>query len=82
MACGIPAVMSSVGVNPEIITDKINGRLAADEEDWYNILSELIENSALQKSLGEAGRKHVQEFYSVEALKDRYLNLFRELTDS
>ncbi len=77
MACGIPTIMSKVGVNKLIIEDGINGYLAMTEADWFQILCLLIEDKALRLSIGEMGRKTVLEKYSVEKYKQKYLEIFQ-----
>lgn len=77
MACGIPAVMSPVGVNKEIIRDGVNGFLAGSDKVWVERLSELIESEELRRSLGDAGRKTVEERYSVRSQQERYLTVLR-----
>jgi glycosyltransferase involved in cell wall biosynthesis len=79
MACGIPTVMSAVGVNSEIIEHGVNGFLVKTETDWINYLSQLIESGNLRTKLGEAGRKTVEAKYSVEANSKFYLKAFREM---
>jgi|APLak6261662433_1056034.scaffolds.fasta_scaffold00086_14 glycosyltransferase involved in cell wall biosynthesis len=79
MSLGIPTVMSPVGVNTEIIQDGKNGFLANNESEWIDKLSKLIESKALCKELGLAGRHTIIEKYSVEANKQKYLNLFSNL---
>jgi glycosyltransferase involved in cell wall biosynthesis len=82
MALGIPTIMSPVGVNTEIIQDGENGFLAKNEEEWIEKLSLLIENKALRKTIGDQGRKTVVEKYSVDAVKEIYLNCFNDLVRS
>lgn len=79
MSLGIPAVMSPVGVNSDIVTDGENGMLAGNTEEWAEKLSLLIEDSELRKKLGEAGRETVEAHYSVNAWKEKYLALFKSL---
>jgi len=79
MALSIPAVMSPVGVNTEIITDGENGYLAGSEAEWVEKLSLLIESPELRKKIGEHGRKTVAEKYSFNVWKDEYVRLFEEL---
>jgi len=79
MALGIPAVMSPVGVNTEIIEDGVNGFLAGTEEEWVEKLSRLVEDPALREQLGAAGRKTVVERYSVFSQRERYLEVFCSL---
>lgn len=80
MALEIPTLMSPVGVNTEIIQPGINGYLPATENEWVDILSELIENKVLRESIGKAGRQTVIEKYSVAAWKEKYLENFNKLT--
>jgi len=79
MALGIPTIMSPVGVNTEIIQDGKNGFLACSEDEWLDRLSMLIESKELREQIGKAGRNTVIEKYSVEANKQKYLNLFSNL---
>lgn len=81
MAMGIATLMSPVGVNTEIIQPGVNGFLPRDEEEWVHYLSLLIEDAELRKRLGEAGRRTVEEKYSVRAWRDHYLNHFNQLTN-
>jgi glycosyltransferase involved in cell wall biosynthesis len=79
MAMEIPAVLSPVGVNKEIIEDGKNGFLANDEESWFRILSLLIESHELRENLGKEGRKTIIERYSVSAWKEKYVEYFNEV---
>ncbi len=79
MAMGVPAVMSPVGVNTEIIQDGENGFLAATIEEWVEKLSMLIEDPQLRQRLGQKGRQTVEERYSVRAWRDTYLYYFNKL---
>lgn len=76
MALEIPTVMSPVGVNADIITDGENGYLASSTDEWVEKLTTLIENKELRERIGKAGKKTVQEFYSVEANKNKWLQAF------
>jgi glycosyltransferase involved in cell wall biosynthesis len=76
MSLGIPAVVSPVGVNTEIVEDGINGFLCVPESDWKKRLEELIQNSSLRSDLGLAARKKIKEKYSVEATATMFLELF------
>lgn len=76
MGLGIPTIMSPVGVNAEIIEDGINGYLADNEDEWVRKLEKLVEFPEFRKRLGDAGRETVVERYSVEANKEKYLQLF------
>lgn len=77
MALEIPAVMSPVGVNSDIVTDGVNGFLAGSPEDWKSKLSLLLGDRELRKKIGKAGRERIESAYSVNANKYKYLDLFR-----
>ena len=79
MSVNKPAVMASVGMNTEIVKDGINGFLADSEEEWYSVLSNLIEDQSLRERIGDAGRKTVEESYSMDSQKDKYLKLYLSL---
>jgi glycosyltransferase involved in cell wall biosynthesis len=80
MALGVPTIMSPVGVNSEIIQDGENGFLADSDEEWVNKLSLLIESFELRKKIGDAGRKTVEEKYSIHVNGKLYLQYFDQLT--
>ena len=79
MALAIPTVMSPVGVNSKIITDGQNGLLAASKDEWLDKLTQLVESPELRRRLGSAGRQTVEQEYSVESQKRRYLSYLQEL---
>ncbi|WP_421763194.1 glycosyltransferase family 4 protein [Ekhidna sp.] len=77
MALGIPTIMSPVGVNADIISDGNNGYLASSTDEWVEKLSILIEDQVLREKVGKAGKKTVEEAYSVEANKEKWLRAFQ-----
>jgi glycosyltransferase involved in cell wall biosynthesis len=79
MACGVPTVMSPVGVNSSIIAHGENGFLASTTDEWIARLSELIEEPALREKLGRAGRETVLQRYSVAANSAAYLKILNSL---
>ncbi len=81
MSMGIPAVMSPVGVNTEIIDDGVNGFLAATDEEWLQKLSLLIDSPELRSKIGANGKQKVIHEYSMDAWKERYLSIFQKLTE-
>ena len=79
MALGIPAVISPVGMNKDLVQHGQNGFLASTDAAWIDSLSQLIESFELRQKVGRAGRKTVVERYSVDANKDHYLKYFKEV---
>jgi len=79
MAVEVPVVCSPVGVNNEIIQDGVNGFLANSKEEWIEKLSLLIENSDLRRKIGLAGRKTVEEKYSLEINAPKFLEVLTDV---
>lgn len=76
MALEIPAVVSPVGVNREIVDHGINGFWCQTETDWIDSIEKLISNKVLIKKMGENGRKKVKDRYSVLSNTSNFLSLF------
>lgn len=66
MACGLPVVASSVGVNPEIVRNGENGYLASTPEDWVSALAQLLQSPSLRAQMGAAGRRRVEDEYCIQ----------------
>ncbi len=77
MALGIPTVLSPVGVNREIAADGA-AILASTEDEWLAALRALIDDEALRKRVGDAGRARVQQRYSVAAVAPQWERVLRE----
>lgn len=65
MACGVPVVAASVGVNREIIQDGVNGFLASTPEEWERKLGALLADASLRARFADAGRRSVEQRYSL-----------------
>lgn len=77
MACGLPVVASAVGANLDIVDHGGNGYLATSAEDWMRYLERLLDDPAERSRLGDAGRRRVQERFSLQAQGDRLASLLR-----
>jgi glycosyltransferase involved in cell wall biosynthesis len=71
MACGVPVVASAVGVNREIIDDGVNGFLASTPAEWEVKLRRLLTDAALRARFAAAGRRTVEERYSLRVCAPR-----------
>ena len=81
MGMGIPPVMSNVGVNSKIVQDGVNGFLAGTDEEWIEKIERLIKDHELRARMGAAARRSVEEHWSVNAWKDKYVRIFREVLE-
>lgn len=82
MAVGVPVVASPVGVNTEIIQDGVNGFLAGTEEEWVEKLALLLKDPELRVRIGLAGRKTVEENYSLQTTAPRVVDLVTRAASS
>ncbi len=80
MSLGIPAVVSPVGVNTEIIQDGKNGFLAGTGREWNDVLIKLIEDPLLRERIGNEGRRTIEDRYSVNSQKEKFLALIRKVS--
>jgi glycosyltransferase involved in cell wall biosynthesis len=71
MSCGVPVVASPVGVNREIVQDGVNGFLAATPDEWRQKLAALMDDADLRQRIGSAGRRTIQERYSLRVTAPR-----------
>ena len=79
MALGVPALLSPIGVNKEIITHNENGYLPKTLEDWKSYIKQLLDDKDLRQKIGTAGRQTIQERYSVNANKATYLAIINSV---
>ncbi|MFM7217718.1 MAG: glycosyltransferase family 4 protein [Bacteroidota bacterium] len=77
MSLGIPALVSPVGVNAEIVDHGINGLHCTTDEDWLQGLRRLSEDRAFLKSLAVHCRPKVEQYYSVNSQAGRYLSVLQ-----
>jgi glycosyltransferase involved in cell wall biosynthesis len=77
MACGIPVVVSPVGVNREILARSNCGLAAVTEEEWTAALVTLANDCSLREAMGKAGRATVERDFSVEVIAPKLADLIR-----
>jgi len=77
MACGLPVVASSVGVNASIVQEGMNGFLAQDSHSWITALERLLIDAKLRQQMGEQGRNHVEANYCLQVTGPRLADWLR-----
>jgi glycosyltransferase involved in cell wall biosynthesis len=80
MACGVPAVASSVGANTSVLTADC-GIFANTEAEWREALASLLEDEALRERYGRGGRERAVTQYSLKVHAPRLITLFKELAE-
>lgn len=78
MATGIPVVASPIAINSEIVSHGEDGLLATSETDWISALSQLIENPALRRGMGQAGRRKIEVSFDVNKIAGRIKSIIEQ----
>jgi sugar transferase (PEP-CTERM/EpsH1 system associated) len=81
MACALPVVASGVGGIPEVVTPGKHGSLTppADVEALAAALAQYVEQPALVREHGAAGRRHIEQAYSMTSMLAAYTALYDRL---
>jgi glycosyltransferase involved in cell wall biosynthesis len=65
MSCGVPVVVSPVGMNSEVLAMGSVGYGAISEDEWVDAIGTLLDNPNLRHKLGTFGRQVVIESFSI-----------------
>ncbi len=81
MACGLPVVASSVGVNPEIVKCGENGFIATNTSEWIAALRRLLRDVSLCKDMGESGQRRVEQTFCIQQTAPVVVKFLRAVAD-
>ncbi len=83
MACGLPCVATRVSGSEDIIEHGINGLLVepGDYESMAVALLSLLRDPLRARSYGQAARARIQQYYSLENVTDRYIELYQNIME-
>jgi glycosyltransferase involved in cell wall biosynthesis len=83
MAASKPVVATKVGGSPEMVMDGITGYLTPpkDIQAMANAIINLLQNPDKAKAMGNAGKKLVEEKFTVEAMVKKYEKLYFSLLE-
>jgi glycosyltransferase involved in cell wall biosynthesis len=82
MAAGVPTVATAIGTNFRIIENGYNGFLVKTDDEWIDCLKKLINDKELRERVGKNGARVVEQRFSINANKNTYLNIIREVISS
>jgi len=74
LACGVPVVGNVIGATGEILNEK-NSIAVSSEAEWISGLEKLITNRDLAKSMGQAGREHVEKNHDMKLVAERFFRI-------
>lgn len=78
MAVGIPYVATPVGASAEIGEPGVTHFAAGAQDEWHARLELLLTDEERRKRMGEAGRRHALQHYTVPQQADKLAAALRE----
>lgn len=81
MAAGLPAVVTSVGGNAEVVEDGVSGMLvpARDAQALAKALSTLLNGHSRREEMGRAARERFDRYFSVQRFVEAHEYLYEEM---
>jgi glycosyltransferase involved in cell wall biosynthesis len=77
LAAGVPAIASPVGINRDLVVPGETGLWAETLDDWEERFITLARDKDLRVKMGRAGRRLVEERFSLQETAPRYLEILR-----
>jgi glycosyltransferase involved in cell wall biosynthesis len=77
MALGMPALVSAVGVNTQIVDNGINGFICNSESDWEEKIELLLKDKSMRHKMGIEARKKIEINYSVKSTEQLFIGIFK-----
>ncbi len=78
MACGLPSIVSPVGMNAEVLTMGEFSLAAGDESEWTDALVGLLGDARRRRTMGMLAREVAERYFSVKTLAPRLAEAIRE----
>lgn len=80
MACGIPVVVSPVGMNVQILRLGEIGLSASSHDEWVEALKWLLSASKeVHERMGREGRRVAETYFSIEVIAPRVARVLKEV---
>lgn len=79
MACGLPVVVSPVGMNKQLLSMGDVGVGAISQKEWVDAILDLLSSAKDRKRMGKIGREVVQNYFSVDVIAPRLANHLRKI---
>ena len=81
MACGVPVVVSPVGMNKTVLKMDDIGLAARNDNDWLETLETYYsDKTTLRKLHGANGRKIIENEFSAAIIAKRLAAIFHSIT--
>jgi glycosyltransferase involved in cell wall biosynthesis len=80
MAMQIPVIASPVGANSYVITEKIDGYHANNDNEWTGAVIDLISNPEHRKKMGKSGRQTIERLYNISTNAKKLADIINDLS--
>ena len=77
MACGLPVVVSPVGMNKQVLDIAVIGMSATNQTQWTDALLHLLNTPDASQAMGIRGRQAILQYYSLEIIGTRLADILR-----
>lgn len=78
MACGLPVIGYDGGGTPELVQHGVDGYLYKSQEECVSYMYQLSQDKELCKKMGTAGRRKVEQEYTVEDFARKINTIFEK----
>ncbi len=81
-ASGIPAVVTKIPGNDEVVQHGETGYVGENEEILMTHLEALIDSESLREEMGKQARKNTEKYFSLKAMADQYKKKYKEMANA
>ncbi|WP_299877334.1 glycosyltransferase [uncultured Cocleimonas sp.] len=81
-ASGIPAIVTKIPGNDEVVQHGVTGYVGEDEEALMTHLEELIDSPEKREEMGHNSKEHTEEHFSLTAMADQYKAEYQKMVDA
>lgn len=79
LAIGLPVIAHDAGSNKDVIKNGVNGFIVNSEDEWYDYVSLLIEDTELRKKMSKNARQMALDNYIPEIQIPRVARIFENV---
>lgn len=79
MSCGLPVVVSPVGMNARVLALAKVGLSATLDAEWYDCLGHLMEDSNSGRAMGVNGRQVISNHFNIQDIALEVANTLKEV---
>jgi len=80
MACGVPVVVSPVGMNGEVLSLGKCGFAASNRSEWFDYICAILDDPDMAFKMGKTGRDIVVKHYDLASVGERWAELIYRVT--